>query len=246
MLNDLYKRSRAFGKPQPGWNAQLKGNKQMKNGKLNCSSQIKGVLEDNPYIKKMSLKQGLRYKCPPNHYKGLMIVSPGNDYHFARQDDRMCKIYRYMNKNNIQLSGSVQNIAKTFVDVAHVTIPEVFKLVYKHTSHVFGDDHISDLKVLNKWSKLWSHKPGSTNVTDKDASGNYIVNPLKANWNYGRLNYNKHCCFFVIPSNYHNPTFSSGIPSSRNNKPNPKIHNPDMEVNVQDLKYSLLVNKLMK
>ena len=46
----------------------------------------------------------------------------------------------------------------------------------------------------------WSHKPGSTNVTNIDASGNKIKNPLKANRNYDSLNYYKPCFFACVYS----------------------------------------------
>ena len=46
----------------------------------------------------------------------------------------------------------------------------------------------------------WSHKPGSTNVTNIDASGNLIKNPLKANRNYDSINYYKPCFFSCINS----------------------------------------------
>ena len=49
-------------------------------------------------------------------------------------------------------------------------------------------------------SKFWSHKPGSTEVVDVDASGDKIKNPLKANRNYSSLNYYKPCFFACIYS----------------------------------------------
>ena len=42
----------------------------------------------------------------------------------------------------------------------------------------------------------WSHKPGSTEVTNLDASNKIIRNPEIANRNYKRLNYNKPCFYF--------------------------------------------------
>jgi len=48
---------------------------------------------------------------------------------------------------------------------------------------------------------LWSHKPGRTEVTNKDASGNKIINPLHANRNYGHLNYKTPCFFFCVNKN---------------------------------------------
>ena len=47
---------------------------------------------------------------------------------------------------------------------------------------------------------FWSHKPGATEVTDVDASGKKIKNPLLANRKYSSLNYNKPCFFACIYS----------------------------------------------
>lgn len=46
----------------------------------------------------------------------------------------------------------------------------------------------------------WSHKPGSTEVTDIDASGKKIKNPLIANRSYTNLNYHKPCFFACVYS----------------------------------------------
>jgi hypothetical protein len=48
--------------------------------------------------------------------------------------------------------------------------------------------------------QYWSHKPGSTDVTNVDADGKKITNPLKANRNYSSLNYYKPCFFACIYS----------------------------------------------
>ena len=48
--------------------------------------------------------------------------------------------------------------------------------------------------------QYWSHKPGSTDVTNVDADGKKIKNPLKANRNYSSLNYYKPCFFACIYS----------------------------------------------
>lgn len=46
----------------------------------------------------------------------------------------------------------------------------------------------------------WSHKPGSTDVVNVDASGNKIYNPLIANRKYDSLNYSKPCFFACVLS----------------------------------------------
>ena len=46
----------------------------------------------------------------------------------------------------------------------------------------------------------WSHKPGSTDVVDIDASGKKIINPLTANRKYDSLDYKKPCFFACVYS----------------------------------------------
>ena len=45
-------------------------------------------------------------------------------------------------------------------------------------------------------NKKWSHKPGRTEVSSVDASGNEIINPLTADRNYSYFAYKKPCFFF--------------------------------------------------
>ena len=49
-------------------------------------------------------------------------------------------------------------------------------------------------------NKYWSHKPGSTNVIDIDASGDKIKNPISSNRNFKNRNYYKPCFFACIYS----------------------------------------------
>lgn len=50
---------------------------------------------------------------------------------------------------------------------------------------------------------FWSHKPGGTEVTDKDASGKHIIQPDKADWDYTKtgseLNYEDFCGYMCVP-----------------------------------------------
>lgn len=47
---------------------------------------------------------------------------------------------------------------------------------------------------------FWSHKPGSSKVTNLDADNKKIKNPVKANRDYGMLNYKTPCFFACIYS----------------------------------------------
>lgn len=51
----------------------------------------------------------------------------------------------------------------------------------------------------------WSHKPGGTEVTNKDASGRVIIRPDLADWDYTKkgsdLNYEIFCAYMCVPKN---------------------------------------------
>ena len=48
--------------------------------------------------------------------------------------------------------------------------------------------------------QFWSHKPGSSFVTDKDADGEKIKNPLLSNRNFNHRNYYQPCFFACVYS----------------------------------------------
>jgi len=50
-------------------------------------------------------------------------------------------------------------------------------------------------------NEYWSHKPGSTDVTNKDATGRFIYDPQLATRKYpaSTLNYDNFCGYFCIP-----------------------------------------------
>ncbi len=53
-------------------------------------------------------------------------------------------------------------------------------------------------RVADGTEGFWSHKPGSTDVTDVDASGAKIKNPLLANRKYSSLDYSTPCFFMCV------------------------------------------------
>ena len=52
--------------------------------------------------------------------------------------------------------------------------------------------------VVDEETAMWSHKPGSSDVTDLDASGKKIANPLLADRKYPSLNYSTPCFFMCV------------------------------------------------
>ena len=127
---------------------------------------------DNPHIKQMTLKKGRTMRCPANYYKGFMMVSPGNDYHFARQDNRMITVYRAIHRD-IYMGKTIlepieEKLIKLFLKYSQKYIPEIMN-ISKMLEPVLKDK--KRLRHVIKCSKTWSHKPGGTDVTDKDADG---------------------------------------------------------------------------
>tara|TARA_X000000950_G_scaffold194902_1_gene234840 strand:- start:4053 stop:4919 length:867 start_codon:yes stop_codon:yes gene_type:complete len=84
-------------KPQPGNYAYKKGYISKKKKVYNCNTMINKVLKDNydPSNKRSRIKlSSFSEKCPKHHYKGSLVVDPGNTYHFYRQDNNV----RYSHK----------------------------------------------------------------------------------------------------------------------------------------------------
>ena len=49
-------------------------------------------------------------------------------------------------------------------------------------------------------SSYWSHKPGSTNISNVDGNNKLIINPLKSSRKFTNRNYNKACFYACIQS----------------------------------------------
>uniref|UniRef100_A0A6C0F8Y8 Uncharacterized protein n=1 Tax=viral metagenome TaxID=1070528 RepID=A0A6C0F8Y8_9ZZZZ len=266
MLNDLHKIAR-HGKPQPGWALGKPKQSSPFNNHLNCKEITDRVLADNPQTIRI-IDQEIAFHKPAhkNHYKGFLMISPGNDYHFARQDNRLITIYRKMhelklldfllqmkkitlNNNTLHIKPNnkrflakifmlfVNRYMKPIVELANTTFPKQM-LTTKNP--------IKQLKHIHKCSFTWSHKPGATNATDKDASNNMILNPMNANWNYspkGSLNYSENCCFFEIPNNNIADTLSTGVNKIHHNKRNNPLN---IRKNISHETNDMIYQKLLK
>ena len=246
MLNDLYSTARIHGKPQPGWSYKLRSKNGKYNGikQLSCTETMQAVQKDNPqHLKVLSINKGKNFVPPPLHYKGILVVSPNMDYHFARQDNRFLKVYDLVLKNK-QQNGNDYQLLTLLLRYSIKCIPEICKFIPESANTLR-----KKLRFLYKNSKTWSHKPGSTNVTDKDADNTLIFDPLKSNWDFsknGGINYNKKCCFFICPMNSFKPTYSSGTPGifSSNSHPTIKTRN-DMSSTVYQQDLDKRIKKLL-
>lgn len=250
MLNDLYVVPRKHGKPQPGYFARANSSRAHiidKFKRLSCRQVQKGVNHDNPHIRTFSLKDGRKFRCPKEHYKGIMIVSPGNDYHFARQDNRMIKVYRKMHSDRVHIPNNLESIIALFLKYSKHTIPEIWRIAKGHVGADSTDKQL--MRKVIRLSRTWSHKPGATEVTDRDASGDLILNPESANWDYspmGGINYNVKCCYFSIPNNNIAYTKSTGVSFGHGTNDNPLDVRIDIStLNHIDAQYEAVIRKAL-
>ena len=220
MLDDLHNKARS-SKPQPGYYHKYTKNintllTRSNIDRLSCQAVKNGVLLDNKNIKLLSIKEGEMYKCRPNHYKGLMMVSPGRDFHFARQDNRLLKVYQKIAKHlkTHKTPNTEEKWIELFITFINKYGVDIINIINENCT--VNEIPKKFLRQVYNYSKTWSHKPGSTNVTDKDSFRRTIINPLTPGcWNFsdkGGIDYSTMCCFFEIPANYHLDTKSSGIP----------------------------------
>lgn len=174
-----------------------------------CDGIAKRVLEDY---------QGLAYRintaatrCKPGYYKVMNFVSPGvGDFHWYRETRRV--IYR------TRPGDTVSALAK-FFRTNQATIKMAYRKAHKPSSPINGriattNSELRVLSSLNEMSRtgklfpgkvmqipvrLWSHKQGfGAGPVLVDASGKTIKNPLRANRNYGYLNYSRFCSAYCV------------------------------------------------
>jgi hypothetical protein len=141
------------------------------------------------------------------HVKKNNIKKYNNCYAYATNDyktNRTRKLYPghnsgYEPKNkNFTCTELTKYILSDFPDAYKTPFnkpcSDKFYKIYmaiepKRDFHIYKHDH----------DGYWSHKPGSLSVSRKDASGEKITNPAKADRKYKNFNYKKSCSFFCIP-----------------------------------------------
>ena len=76
-----FKKHNMCRRAQPGY---FHGHPTLQKSDYNCPNIMKRTLDDNPQIYKIN---SMHDKCDPRFYKGALVVAPGRDYHYYRQDD---------------------------------------------------------------------------------------------------------------------------------------------------------------
>ena len=115
-------------------------------------------------------------KCREGYYKVMAFIDPGNDYHWFRQ----------MGAAVIDTEGkNINTLARNMnVNKKQINLPD------------------ESNKALVTNSGLWAHKRGLAELTIKDASGKFIIDPRSANRKYDNLDYTKYVGTWCINKNF--------------------------------------------
>ena len=153
---------------------------------------------------------------------------------------KKCKQTRCRKKNNLKpqpgyYAGYPKNKKYTCRNVSRRVLkdnPNIYKTTIKkgcRPKYYMGALAVMPNETYHFYRRdktgLWSHKPGGNPATQKDASGNYIINPRKANRKYTRrlkngkiLNYSDYCGEYCIPVDKRKKHWRSGIRTKKKRK----------------------------
>ncbi len=130
------------------------------------------------------IRPKLKSKAQPGYASGHNYIDDTNDYN--------CKsFYQRVKKDNpfSYLEGFDQPCSKNYYKV-------FLALDVGNDYHWWRQDR--PRFEAGEKGGYWSHKPGSTDVTNVDASGVRIKNPMLADRKYPTLNYSTPCFFMCI------------------------------------------------
>ena len=159
-------------------------NNRLRQGSLRCRDLIKRVLADNPK-KVYRARPGER--CKAGHYKTMLFVAPGRDFHWYRQQG----IIEWKLKRG-QTAAYIARFLK-------IPLDRVRRAITKHNGRDLKTGKLKPGKNIKIMCNSWSHKRGwATTPLLTDAKGNVIKDPRKAARAYPGLNYSKFCGAFCV------------------------------------------------
>lgn len=144
----------------------------------NCKGLAKRVMSDNPG---KIYKARAEARCRKSYYKIMMFVAPTNRYNNSTGDFHFYKQHSVVDYE--VKSGDTRRSIASFLKVPLFRVP----LRIPRPG-----------KTVRIRANVFSHKLGwATGPLLEDANGKVILDPRKANRNYG-YNYTKYCCSFCV------------------------------------------------
>lgn len=168
-------RDGGYDKLQPG---ELAKTSKPGDDLTDCATLRKRTLED---LGKSGYVVDPKKACTAGYYKIMGFVDKGKDFHWYRQNGSM--LVRANGKQTVSEIATNAGVSKNAV---------------RSGSNRPGKCET----VLLEHAGLWSHKRGLEELTVKDAVGKFIVDPRKANRNYGSLKYSTFCNAFCVKKDF--------------------------------------------
>jgi len=159
---------------------------------------------------KLSPKSGSEPKYEPKKWNDSKVINNHNCYSYAVDRINLKRTgkpqpgyyagYPHINDNEYNCKSFYNRLQSDIPGMYLTTFEQPCKKGF-HKSFMAIDDKKSDQDYhfyREDDSGYWSHKPGKTEVSDIDASGKKIENPLIADRNYKYYSYKKPCFFFCV------------------------------------------------
>jgi len=168
-------------KSSPGDRSSNNG---LRRGSLKCKDLSKRVLADNPgKVYKVHPEK----KCAKTHYKTMMVVAPGRDFHFYKQHGEV--------EFKIKRGDTAASIARFF----EIPVTRVRVAILKCKGRDPKTGRLKVGKNVRMRVNGWAHKRGwATGPLLRDARGRVIKDPRRASRKYPGLDYSKFCCAFCV------------------------------------------------
>lgn len=115
-----------------------------------------------------------------------------------QQPGSLCKTMKPLNKKNYSCEGLMKRVQCDYRDTILLgNISEKCPCDYYRVGLFLDNKGIKKDYHFYKQNKngYWSHKPGKTKVTNLDADGKKITDPLSANRKYKKYDYDESCGF---------------------------------------------------
>ena len=159
--------------------------------------------------KKFSPISGSEFKYDPQKWNNFKVINNHNCYSYAmgkivknlkdKAQPGYASGFNYLNDNNMTCKNLKKRLKKDnpgsyIEDFDNRCLPGFYKVFLAldvgNDYHWWRQDN----------NKLWSHKPGSTQISNLDGDNKLIYNPYLSSRNFKNRNYSKSCFFACVQS----------------------------------------------
>ena len=181
----------------------------MNNNKIKTNQDIPLLNKKDKNKKNISPTSGAELKYEPKKWNHSNVVNSHNCYSYAmgkiikklkdKAQPGYASGFNYLTDTNMTCKNMKKRLLKdnpgSYVEkFENRCLPGFYKVFLAID---MGNDYHWWRQDSNK---LWSHKPGSTNISNKDGNGKIIYNPLISSRKFTTRNYDKPCFYACVQS----------------------------------------------